>query len=160
MVTAWTQRPEDEHRLLAGLLGCFVRHEILPPELLVGSLADPPLPVYLNVALPPTADRSLADIWSALGGELKPSLDVAIIAPIVVSRAETAGPPVLEAPRLEVVGDDGSADGQREIAARGRRRSAPGRLSPSEPAAQDELVTAGADHQPGRRVRLRGIHRT
>ena len=30
LVTAWTQRPEDEHRLLSSLLACFLRHEALP----------------------------------------------------------------------------------------------------------------------------------
>ena len=30
LVTAWTQRPEDEHRLLSSLLSCFLRHEALP----------------------------------------------------------------------------------------------------------------------------------
>ena len=32
LVTAWTQRPEDEHRLLAALLACFLRHEALPED--------------------------------------------------------------------------------------------------------------------------------
>src|SRR3979490_57261 len=31
LVTAWTQRPEDEHRLLSSLLACFLRHPTLPP---------------------------------------------------------------------------------------------------------------------------------
>ena len=30
LVTAWTQRPEDEHRLLSSLLGCFLRYDALP----------------------------------------------------------------------------------------------------------------------------------
>src|SRR5437588_2823560 len=30
LVTAWTQRPEDEHRLLSALLACFIRHDLLP----------------------------------------------------------------------------------------------------------------------------------
>jgi hypothetical protein len=168
LVTAWTQRPEDEHRLLASLLACFVRHEILPGDLLVGSLGEQSLPVYLNVALPPTADRSLADIWSALGGELKPSLDLAIIAPIPVDRAEAAGPPVLELPRIDVgqidVDEDdraGATRGRpRDRAAARTRRSATGPLRPTEPAEQVEELAAGAVEQPGRRVRIRGIRRT
>src|ERR671923_2370161 len=39
LVTAWTQRPEDEHRLLSALLSCFISHQRMPPELLNGSLA-------------------------------------------------------------------------------------------------------------------------
>ena len=41
LVAAWTQRPEDEHRLLATLMGCFLRYEALPTDVLTGSLAGP-----------------------------------------------------------------------------------------------------------------------
>src|SRR3954454_19226210 len=30
LVTAWTQRPEDEHRILSSLLQCFLSHDALP----------------------------------------------------------------------------------------------------------------------------------
>ena len=30
LVTAWTQRPEDEHRLLTLLLRCFLRYDAVP----------------------------------------------------------------------------------------------------------------------------------
>jgi Pvc16 N-terminal domain len=94
LVTAWTQRPEDEHRLLSSLLSAFIRNPMIKPELLEGSLAEPNLPVYIDVGQPPSQDRSLADVWSALGGELKPSLDVVVIAPIMVTRVAPYGPPV------------------------------------------------------------------
>ena len=81
LVAAWTQRPEDEHRLLAALLGCFLRYEALPEDVLTGSLASSGLPVPITVALPPPEDRSFADVWTALGGELKPSLDIVVTAP-------------------------------------------------------------------------------
>src|SRR5213592_2249555 len=45
LVTAWTQRPEDEHRLLSSLLSCFLRFEALPIELLSGPLRDLDYPV-------------------------------------------------------------------------------------------------------------------
>ena len=38
LVTAWTQRPEDEHRLLSSLLLCFLRNPMLKPGDLGGSL--------------------------------------------------------------------------------------------------------------------------
>ncbi len=94
LVTAWTQRPEDEHRLLSSLLYAFLRNETLPPELLTGRLAGIGLPVEVSVALPPPEDRSFADVWSALGGELKPSLDVVVTAPVDGGRRFPAGPPV------------------------------------------------------------------
>ena len=95
LVTAWTQRPEDEHRLLSALLSCFLRHDAMPEDVLTGPLADLGLPVPITVSLPPPEDRSFADVWSALGGELKPSLDVVIIAPTDTGQQYLAAPPVV-----------------------------------------------------------------
>jgi hypothetical protein len=103
LVTAWTQRPEDEHRLLSAVLACFVRHERLPDDVLSGSLVGD-MAVYATIALPPPSDRPLSDVWSALGGELKPSLDLVVIAPLVDARVEVPAPPVMEAPRLQFTG--------------------------------------------------------
>lgn len=105
LVTAWTQRSEDEHRLLSELLVDFLRHESLPARLLTGSLAELGLPVPMTVALPPPEDRAFADVWSALGGELKPSLDVVVSAPVDAGRVLPAGPPVEEGLRLDLGGD-------------------------------------------------------
>lgn len=96
LVTAWTQRPEDEHRLLSALLACFIRYEALPPDLVNGPVAATGLSVPLTVGLPPPEDRAFADVWSALGGELKPSLDVVVTAPLDVGVDFPAGPPVRE----------------------------------------------------------------
>src|SRR5262249_17113688 len=104
LVTAWTQRPEDEHRLLSALLVGFLRYDAIPPVLLSGSLAELGLPVPMTVALPPPEDRAFADVWTALGGELKPSLDLVVSAPVEVGRVYPAGPPVAEGVRLEVDG--------------------------------------------------------
>lgn len=106
LVTAWTQRAEDEHRLLAALLQCFLRHDALPPDLLSGSLAELGLPVPLTIALPPPEDRAFADVWSALGGELKPSLDLVISAPVDTGQRYPVGPPVAEPATLSVGGVD------------------------------------------------------
>jgi hypothetical protein len=107
LVTAWTQRPEDEHRLLSSLLACFLRHESLPEDVLPEGLAELGLSVPLTIALPPPEDRSFADVWSALGGELKPSLDLVVSAPTWTGRVYEAGPPVDEPPRLAVGGMHG-----------------------------------------------------
>jgi hypothetical protein len=107
LVAAWTQRPEDEHRLLASLMGCFLRYDALPADVLTGSLADLGLPVPVTVALPPPEDRSFADVWTALGGELKPSLDVVVTAPWDTGRSYPAGPPVLAPTVLVAQGIDG-----------------------------------------------------
>ena len=148
LVTAWTQRPEDEHRLLSSLLSCFLANEFVPPDLLAGALAGTEIPVLLTIALPPPADRSLSDVWTALGGELKPSLDLVAIAPVIDTREQVAGPPVLEQPRLSVGGE--TAPGRR--ARQGAEKPAP--VPPPE-----EQVVAGAGKQPGRVLRLRGSAR-
>jgi hypothetical protein len=107
LITAWTQRPEDEHRLLSALLLCFLRHDALPPELLSEPLAALALPVPLTVALPPPEDRAFADVWSALGGELKPSIDVVVSLPLDTGQRFEAGPPVTEPAVLTVGGTSG-----------------------------------------------------
>ena len=66
LVTAWTQRPEDEHRLLSALLLGFIRFDAVPVALLTGSVAAIGLPVPMTVALPPPEDRAFADVWTAL----------------------------------------------------------------------------------------------
>ncbi|MFJ4848307.1 MULTISPECIES: DUF4255 domain-containing protein [unclassified Streptomyces] len=109
LISAWTQRPEDEHRLLSSLLRCFLRHEALKATDLGPELSAIGLPVPVTVALPPPEDRAFADVWTALGGELKPSLDLVVSAPVTVAPVYTAGPPVeeglhvdlAEAPRVE-----------------------------------------------------------
>jgi hypothetical protein len=107
LVTAWTQRPEDEHRLLSALLGAFLRYDALPADLLSGPLVEIGLPVPLTVGLPPPEDRGFADVWSALGGELKPSIDVVVSAPINTGQQFPLGPPVTAPPRFSFGGSGG-----------------------------------------------------
>jgi hypothetical protein len=104
LITAWTQRPEDEHRLLSATLACFLRHDAIPAELLEGPLAELALPVAITIGLPPPEDRGFADVWSALGGELKPSLDVVIAVPMDTGQRRPAGPPVSEPVAVTVGG--------------------------------------------------------
>ncbi|GAA1055468.1 hypothetical protein GCM10017608_34830 [Agromyces luteolus] len=94
LVTAWTQRPDDEHRLLDALLRCFLQYDAVPDSFVVDTLAETGLPCSINVALPPPEDRAFADVWSSLGGELKPSLDVVITAPMTRGISYPVGPPV------------------------------------------------------------------
>lgn len=117
LVSAWTQRPEDEHRLLSGVLACFLRSAVLPSDVLVGSLVDEDLPV--TIALPPTTDRHLTDLWTALGGELKPALDLVVTAPFAAGMPRAAGPPVRQPPRVRVVGQPGPTEEQQGKQAHG-----------------------------------------
>ncbi|MBN8881418.1 MAG: DUF4255 domain-containing protein [Salana multivorans] len=108
LVTAWTQRPEDEHRLLDTVLVRLLGLPTLPGYRPVGALADSGISAPLLVALPPPEDRGLADIWSALGGELKPSVDVAVIVPADVPVDDHIAPPVREGLLLDMAGTDGT----------------------------------------------------
>ncbi len=159
LVTAWTQRPEDEHRLLSACLTTFIRHPSLGPAEMQGGLAEQPLPAWITVALPPGQDRSIADVWSALGGELKPSLDVVVTTPFVGGRSLEAGPPVREVPRLSITVPDQAGEPERPA-----RRPVPvpvrrGPLRPDEPATVEETISAGGEGGKGRVVRVRGFRR-
>jgi len=144
LVTAWTQRPEDEHRLLSALLSCFVRHDSIPDELLSGPLRLG-LPVAVTVALPPPEDRSFADVWSALGGELKPSLDLVISAPIDTGQQYPAGP-VVEEMVVEVADRNGGPGAPARSRRQGRpvvRPEPPGGAGVPSPAGATEPAGAG-----------------
>jgi hypothetical protein len=95
LVTSWTKRAEDEHRLLAAVLGCLLGNDSLPLSG-NGALARLGVPISLTVAMPPAETRSLADIWSALGGDLKPSLDVVVVAPFPILADQPVAPPVTD----------------------------------------------------------------
>jgi uncharacterized protein DUF4255 len=168
LVTCWTQRPEDEHRLLSSLLATFLRYETVPRDALGGTLADIPQHTFISIALPPPKDRSLADVWSALGGELKPSLDLVVTAPFDSQREIEAGPPVLEEPRIDVLPpafdglENGSAKGgAKKTAAKGKKGKAAADEEPAAtPVAAEERqdVFAGGDKdKPGRSFSMRDI---
>ena len=65
-----------------------------PTSFVVETLAETGLPCSLSVAQPPPEDRAFADVWSSLGGELKPSLDLVITAPVARGFSYPVGPPV------------------------------------------------------------------
>lgn len=111
LLTVWAQRPEDEHRLLDNLLRTFLLYDAIPPRLVNGRLAEPRLAVPLTIGRPPPEDRAFADVWSALGGELKPSLDLVVNAPIDRGVVYPAGPPVSDGVYLDVADTvDGGQD--------------------------------------------------
>jgi hypothetical protein len=118
LVTAWTQLPQDEHRLLSALLAGLVGEKAVPPSRLRGSLAAAGLPVRLDVALPPPENRSLADLWTALGGELRPSLDLVVTAPLTAPPVDAA-PPVREALEVRMLDRGDDEDARRRAEAHG-----------------------------------------
>ncbi|MFI7499234.1 DUF4255 domain-containing protein [Streptomyces sp. NPDC049687] len=133
LVTAWTKTPQDEHRLLSAVLANLIPREMLAAEELPGALGALGLAVPVSVAGVQTESRSLAEIWSALGGELKPSLDLVVTAPFPAYPEYDAGPPVTEGAVVRVAGIDGDPpqDGERAhrshqvAAARAAREATP-----------------------------------
>ncbi|MEW1687173.1 DUF4255 domain-containing protein [Streptomyces sp. NPDC091265] len=95
LVTAWAGRPQDEHRLLSQVLACLVSTDTLAPHLLTGSLAELGLIVGIDAGGTGLDAPAASDVWSALGGELKPSLGVRVRAPLAGIR-QVAAPPVTE----------------------------------------------------------------
>ncbi|MEE1927554.1 DUF4255 domain-containing protein [Streptomyces sp. TRM 70351] len=164
LVTAWTKRPQDEHRLLSVLLAGLAGRTALPGDRLTGSLAALGLAVPCTIALPPGEGRALADVWSALGGELKPSLDLVITAPLAAAR-QSAAPPVTDALLLRTV-DRAAAAGpegtpQRDEVRRPRYGDGPEDGTPG--AGADGGGAAGApgaeDGAPGRAAVPVGVRR-
>jgi Pvc16 N-terminal domain len=95
LVTAWASRPQDEHRLLSQALATMVATDTLPARLLTGTLAGLGLTVTLDATGAGANAPSATDVWSALGGDLKASLQVRVRAPLAGVTRESA-PPVTE----------------------------------------------------------------
>lgn len=154
LVTAWTQRPEDEHRLLSSLLACFLKYDALPTGVLTGPLSDLGLPIPITIALPPPEDRAFADVWSALGGELKPSIDLVVITPLDTGQQFHTGPPVLRPPQISLGGSLGwpSREARSRNGVVGRADSAPGQESAAGSGAAEpdawEVATGWASAMP------------
>lgn len=184
LITAWTQRPEDEHRLLGSVIEGLLTIHAVPPDCLRGRLAEMEREVFLTLGRPLGSERSISDIWSALGGELKPSLDLVVAVPFEPLVSMPVGPPVLETAAI-TVGVTRDEGGQGKGAkGRGRGSGAPGDDRPvrtpghvrlKEQAGERlrsslldqrgtdgegppvEEVVGGTREQPGRRFRL-SIH--
>jgi uncharacterized protein DUF4255 len=103
LVTAWTSDIRDEHSLLGATLAALLQHDELEAEYLQGP--------YRNVSPVPSIEiaagdgRENSDFWSALGGQLKPGLDVTVTATVDSSLLVAAGPPVLRYAIITTAGD-------------------------------------------------------
>lgn len=156
LITAWTQRPEDEHRLLSAMLGCFLKNDAIPAERMTPGLQENGWPLATTIALPPPEDRGLSDVWSALGGELKPSLDLVVYAAFELDRFETAAKLVTEEPRFSFQkGNEAVEHGLPRAAAHrragaGGRRGRPAGADDGERVVARETFTGGTESDPGR----------
>ena len=92
LVTAWTSEVQDEHSLLGHTLAALLLHGTIEERYLQGAIAQVVPAPTLEVAGPEGRDNS--DFWSALGGQLKPGLDVVVTATVDAAVLVAAGPPV------------------------------------------------------------------
>jgi hypothetical protein len=135
LITAWTQRPEDEHRLLSAILSCFILHETMPEQHLTPLLVEAGLPLTLQIAYPPPENRQVSDVWSSLGGDLKASVDLIVYMAIQPDRLHDLAQAVMAPLKLRTVGQTTieSDDGVRQL------RDIPG-AGPGQPDAPDRVL--------------------
>lgn len=93
LVTAWTADVRDEHQLLGAVLGSLYTHKGFPEQYLQGGL-DKVLPLPKMIVAYPD-ERENGDFWNALGGRLKPGLDLIVTMTLDVALAHEVGPPVV-----------------------------------------------------------------
>lgn len=93
LVTAWAGDVRNEHQLLGAVMGALLIHTEMPPGYLPNGYGEVrPLPV-LSIARFDGSDNT--DFWTALGGELRPALDLTVTATVDAGFLAEAGPPVL-----------------------------------------------------------------
>ena len=92
LITVWAEDVGDEHSTLGSVLSALLLHAVLPDRHLPPPCAElRPLP---RLQLRSGEGDDDSDFWSALGGQLKPGLDVLVTAPVDAVVAQPAGTPV------------------------------------------------------------------
>jgi hypothetical protein len=71
LVSAWAGTIRDEHQLIGELLTLFTLHQVLPAEHVSEELVTP---IQLSVA--PHDNNRAKDVWSTVGGAIKPSFEL------------------------------------------------------------------------------------
>jgi hypothetical protein len=88
--TAWAGDTEADHELTGWFLNVFAAMTKLPETALTGSLARAGL-AALEVCQPAADARPTPQSLTALSGQVHPSLDIVVIAPIYFETTEAAG---------------------------------------------------------------------
>jgi|SRR6185369_294792 len=98
LITAWpssgsTTPAQDEHRMLGEVMKALLRHAALPADVLAGSLQgqQPPLPAS---GLQPGRLQSMSELWQALGGKPRATLNYIVTLGVKLGLTAEAGPPV------------------------------------------------------------------
>lgn len=77
LVSAWAGSVRDEHQLIGELLTHFTLNQILPAEHLPAEVAAP-----VQLAVAPHDNNRAKDVWSTVGGTIKPSFELIVTTPI------------------------------------------------------------------------------
>ena len=86
-----------EHLLLSEVLQVFSRYPIIPASSLQGKLADPPQPVPLPMITAQAEGlTNISEFWTAIGSNLRPSLNVKATISVQSAAAEPEAKPVVE----------------------------------------------------------------
>lgn len=94
LVTAWTSDVGDEHSLLGRVLVALLVNPVIATNHLAGTLATIEPRPTIELRTGTAAENS--DFWSALGGQLKPGLDVVVTITVDAAAVREVGPPVRE----------------------------------------------------------------
>jgi uncharacterized protein DUF4255 len=91
LVTAWTSEVRDEHSLIGDVLAALLLHSAIPEKYLSGVFESVrPVP---SLRLRAGDGSENSDFWSALGGQLKPGLDLVVTVTLDAALRAKAGPP-------------------------------------------------------------------
>ena len=77
LVSAWAGTVRDEHQLTGEVLGHFILNQVLPAEHLPEAVAAP-----IQLAIAPHDNSRAKDVWSTVGGTIKPSFELVVTSPI------------------------------------------------------------------------------
>lgn len=77
LVSAWAGTVRDEHQLVGELLSHFILHQVIPAEFLPDSVTSP-----MQLAVAPHDNNRAKDVWSTVGGSIKPSFEAVVTTPI------------------------------------------------------------------------------
>lgn len=89
LVSAWAGTVRDEHQLIGDVLTCFMLNQILPAQFL-----PPAVAAGVQLAIAPHDNNRAKDVWSTVGGAIKPSFELVVTTAIDALPFEDLAPRV------------------------------------------------------------------
>jgi hypothetical protein len=77
LVSAWAGTVRDEHQLTGELLSLFIANQVLPADHLQTAVVSP-----IQLAIAPYDNNRAKDVWSTVGGTIKPSFELVVTSAI------------------------------------------------------------------------------